>query len=127
MRLFDTLYLAPSTTLPSVSTTQPVEMGDNNALSISVTLIVGSSASTVDFEGSNDLTNWSTQGITNSLENLGAAPSFTAGNVTTVAYVFARAEVLPRTPGVPTHPPIHDRCKCMCGGRMRRAALLGVG
>ena len=56
MRVFDNLLLDQAT-IPTNTTSQAIEMGDNNALQVAATLIAGGTG-TITVDGSNDLSNW---------------------------------------------------------------------
>ena len=90
MRLFDNLYLASGT--GNINTSQPIQMGENNAVTVASTMIVGSAGPALTVEGSNDLSNWSATGITGSLAPA-AAPSFLSANFTTIAYAYVRVRL----------------------------------
>ena len=93
--VLDQLQLAIS----EVGYSQAIEMGDNNALSVSVTLIVGSAVPAVTVEGSNDLSNWSVGSIGGSV-TVTAAPSFVAGNFTAIACRYVRVKVAAGTAAI---------------------------
>jgi hypothetical protein len=93
MRLFDNLYLASGTGNFAVS--QPVDMGENNSLTVTATMVVGGSAPTLTIEGSNNLAIWTSNDINSGTATLtlAAAPSFAAGTFKTIGYKYARVKM----------------------------------
>ena len=85
--------------LPTTGTgySYPVEMGPYNAIAVSCVIIFGTAAGTVSVEGSNDLTNWGTGGISGAGFSTGTAPNASSALFTSVAYKYVRVKVLPST------------------------------
>jgi len=75
-----------------VTTSQAIQMADNNTLSVSAALLVGTVVPTLVVEGSNDLSNWSSTGITGTL-TITAAPSLVTANFTGIAYAYVRVKL----------------------------------
>ena len=86
MRVFDNLYLDNATT-PTNTTSQAIEMGDNNALQVAATLIAGGTG-TITVDGSNDLTNW--VAIVGTITLSASGPAFTSAVYTAIAWRYTR-------------------------------------
>ena len=97
--VLDNAYGAASAVIYS----QPIKLGDANALSVELTVVSGTTAATSALlvEISNDLANWSTTGITAPSTNFNslAAPNFARGNFTGVSGRFARVKVTVHSTG----------------------------
>ena len=90
--ILENLALAASATAYS----QAIEMGENNAIGLGATMAAGSVVPTVTVEGSNDLTNWSGTGITNSI-TITASPSYVSGSASAITTRYARIKVAAST------------------------------
>jgi len=75
---------------------QPIKLGDMNALSVELTVISGTTgASSVIVELSNDLTNWSNNGVAvpGVFTSVVTGPNFARGNFTGISARFARIKL----------------------------------
>ena len=92
--ILDTVFISLASGL---AYSEPIAMGQNNALAVGVTTINGGTAATTcSVEGSNDKANWGTTGITPGT----FAPAFAAAPL----YNSAVATMALRLPHVPGHP-----------------------
>ena len=88
VRVFENVQLP----IGFVTTSQAIQMADNNTLSVSATLLVGTVVPTLVVEGSHDLSNWSATGITGTL-TITAAPSLVTASFTGITYAYTRVKL----------------------------------
>ena len=89
MRVFENVQLPNG----FVTTSQAIQMADNNTLSVSAALLVGTVVPTLVVEGSNDLSNSSATGIGGGPLTITAAPSNVTANFTGIAHAYTRVKL----------------------------------